>query len=70
MSGENSAIAQSIFRTSIIDGYIQKQMAKTHKTPMTMIAVITNSLMSLNASSISTYFLSSWFEGGNPPVLF
>jgi len=70
ISGENSAIAQSIFLTSIIDGYIQKQMANSHRTPMTITAVITSSFIKANAASISTYFLSAWFEGGNPPVLF
>jgi hypothetical protein len=53
MSGENSAIAQSIFLTSIIDGYIQKQMAKTHKTPMTITVVITNSVNKFIALSMS-----------------
>jgi hypothetical protein len=59
MSGENSAIAQSIFLVSVMLGYIQKQMANSHRTPMMIVDVITNSLISLNASSISILF---WWE--------
>jgi hypothetical protein len=45
MSGENSAIAQSIFLTSVMLGYIQKHSAKRHIMPKMITAVITSSFI-------------------------